>query len=88
MDFMVVNSLMKLHLSLFLTYQSKIDDILYHKTLHETLTETDLRSNFSLTCGTRCGYVAAPANLSRLKSARSLFYKDNPANALKTEQLR
>jgi hypothetical protein len=32
--------------------------------------------------------VAAPANLSRLKSARSPFYKGNPANALKTEQIR
>ena len=38
--------------------------------------------------GARGAGVAAPTNLSRLKSARSTFYKDNPANALKTEQIR
>ena len=38
--------------------------------------------------GARGAGVAAPTNLSRLKSARSPFYKGNLANALKTEQIR
>ena len=38
--------------------------------------------------GAASGNVAEPTNLSRLKSGRSPFYKDNPANALKTEQIR